>query len=123
MQTGSETVIDLDFEGFQGQADVSISNLTLKKLDINLTGVSTITGKGSSVEQFSFNGNGIVNADFTLMPADNAYLNFSGFYMIMLKMNGGNLAGRLNGQGKMIVEGNIMNNSIIVDNPDFITYK
>ena len=117
------TVPSISRLDLEGQTDVSISNLKLQQLDINLAGVSLIKGTEGTVKQLSFNGTGIVNADFTHMPTDNARFNFTGIYMITLKMNGGDLAGRLSGQGKMTTEGNIMSNSIVVDNPDFITYK
>lgn len=106
-----------------GQSDVNISGFNISKLDIGINGAASITGTNSSVDQLSINGNGVVHADFMSMTLTNAHLNYNGAYMIMMKIYGGELSGKLKGLGKLMVSGNISRNTIKTDSPDNIIYK
>ena len=104
-----------------GMYDVDISGLKDSKMSVDITGVLSLTGTDSSVEDFSFSGSGIVYADLKDMPVSNAHFDFNGMYFINMRMNGGELSGRIKGPGKIITKGNIINNSINVDSPGNIT--
>ena len=106
-----------------GKYDVKISNLKISKLDINLKGVASFVGTDSSVEDFSLNGNGVLNTDFKLMPVTNAHYNFTGFYLMEMNMNGGELSGRLSGSGKLVISGHVSANKLQTNGPGNIVFK
>ena len=106
-----------------GNYDVRVSNFKIHKLDINLKGVASFVGTDSSVEEFFLNGNGVVSMDFTLMPVTNAHYNFTGFYLMTMKITGGELTGRLSGSGKLVISGNVSANTLQTNGPGNIIFK
>jgi hypothetical protein len=100
-----------------GVINLDLSGIKNDSLILNMAGVTKITGSSSTIQNLSLTDNGVSTIDLSGVPIVNANVLCEGTFNIDLLMNGGRLAGNLNGVGTLSYKGEVSSNDIHVNSP------
>jgi hypothetical protein len=100
-----------------GVINLDLSGIKNDSLALNTAGVTKIMASSGTIQNLSLAGNGVSNIDLSGVPIVNANVLCEGTYNIDLLMNGGRLAGNLNGVGTLSYKGEVSSNDIHINSP------
>lgn len=101
----------------KGVADILFSDFSNTETSVSMEGIMNVTGENCNFNQFLLSGTGVMNVSMNDAPVTNAHFEYNGIYNITMLMNGGRLSGKLDGIGRMIASGEVLENSIRVNGP------
>lgn len=96
----------------KGVADVTIKRFEIERLSIRSEGVSTVRGSECRVGTLELNGRGVSRVKLENIPVGTAVLDYKGVFNIDLTMDGGELAGSLEGVGEVRYDGKTSRESV-----------
>ncbi len=96
----------------KGVADVTIKRFEIERLSIRSEGVSTVRGSECRVGTLELTGRGVSRVKLENIPVGTAVLDYKGVFNIDLTMDGGELAGSLEGVGEVRYDGKTSRESV-----------
>ena len=98
----------------EGACDLEFSGFTEEQLELELDGAGRVKGTGNSYKELEIEINGAVQVDMLESTTENAEVNLDGAGKVMLTMDGGVLAGEIDGLGTVEYAGPVSENSVKV---------
>jgi hypothetical protein len=100
---------------FKGAGSLEMNGYQLKNLRLSVQGGTSVTMADSSVENLDLSSEGACNIDLDKASVTNALVNLRGASNAKLKMNGGTLAGKIEGVGNLAYSGSVSSETVKTD--------